>query len=250
VQSLMQQRKVGALLIEAGASLEYFTGIRWWRLERTTAVVIPAEGGVIIVTPFFEEPSVRETLQVPGDVRPWKEDASPFDLLASVIRERAGAGPLAVEGTTRFFIIDQVRKALGSSRDVVAGDSLVRACREIKSPAELALMQAANDVTISALRHVHGQISVGMTAGDIEKKLVEATTALGGTHDFALVLRSTKGKGGGRITRYRGHHIGRGMGSGWRCMRRRISCGMTRRRWRRGCVFRMSPGFMCRGSLG
>jgi Xaa-Pro dipeptidase len=66
VQSLMQQRKIGALLIEAGASLEYFTGVRWWRSERMTAVVIPAEGGVIIVTPFFEEPSVRETLQVPG----------------------------------------------------------------------------------------------------------------------------------------------------------------------------------------
>jgi Xaa-Pro dipeptidase len=102
VQSLMQERKVGALLIEAGASLEYFTGIRWWRSERTTAVVIPAEGGVIIVTPFFEEPSVRETLQIPGEVRPWKEDASPFDLLTGVIRERAGAGPLAVEGTTRW----------------------------------------------------------------------------------------------------------------------------------------------------
>ncbi len=188
VQSLMQQRKVGALLIEAGASLEYFTGIRWWRSERTTAVVIPAEGGVTIVTPFFEEPSVRETLQVPGDVLPWKEDESPFDLLARVIRERGAAGPLAMEGTTRFFIVDQVRKVLGGSREVVDGDALVRACREIKSPAELALMQAANDVTLSALRHVHGQISAGMTAADITNKLVEATTALGGTYEWALVL--------------------------------------------------------------
>ena len=30
LQGLMQQRKIAAFLIEAGSSLEYFTGIRWW----------------------------------------------------------------------------------------------------------------------------------------------------------------------------------------------------------------------------
>ena len=34
-QSLMAQRKVAALLVESGSSLEYFTGIRWRRSERT-----------------------------------------------------------------------------------------------------------------------------------------------------------------------------------------------------------------------
>src|SRR5690242_3358890 len=58
VQGLMQQRKVAALLVEAGASLEYFTGVHWWRSERTTAALIPAEGRVVVVTPSFEEPSV------------------------------------------------------------------------------------------------------------------------------------------------------------------------------------------------
>jgi len=41
VQALMEQRRIGALLIESGAALEYFTGIRWHRSERTTAAVIP-----------------------------------------------------------------------------------------------------------------------------------------------------------------------------------------------------------------
>jgi len=31
LQLLMQREKVAALLVEAGPSLEYFTGIRWWR---------------------------------------------------------------------------------------------------------------------------------------------------------------------------------------------------------------------------
>ena len=33
-QSLMAQRKVTALLVESGSSLEYFTGVRWRRSER------------------------------------------------------------------------------------------------------------------------------------------------------------------------------------------------------------------------
>ena len=189
VQSLMQQQKVAALLVEAGSSLEYFTGIRWRRSERTTAALIPAEGDVVVVTPFFEEPSVRETLKISADVRPWKEDESPFTLIAGALRDHAAVvGPLAVEATTRFFIIDNVTKASTAGRDVVSGDELVRACRIIKSPAELALMQSANDVTLAAIRHVHGRIEAGMSGPDIMKLLVAATEALGGTHEFSLVL--------------------------------------------------------------
>lgn len=189
VQSLMQQRKVAALLVEAGSSLEYFTGIRWWRSERTTAVLIPAAGGVSVVTPYFEEPSIRETLKVAGDVLPWKEDESPFDLIAGALRDHAPKeGPLAVESTTRFFIIDAVTRAWGSGRQVISGDDLVRPCRMIKSAAELALLQAANDVTIAALKHVHGKVEAGMQRPDVMRMLVEATEALGGKHEFSLVL--------------------------------------------------------------
>ncbi len=189
LQSMMQQRKVAALLVEAGSTLEYFTGIRWRRSERTTAALMPAEGRVIVVTPFFEEPSIRETLKIAAEVRTWKEDESAFDLLADALRDRAKvAGPLAVEETTRFFIIDRLSQTWGAGRNVVSGDELVRACRMVKSSAELALMQSANDVTHAALKHVHGRIEAGMGGPDIMRMLVEATEALGGTHEFSLVL--------------------------------------------------------------
>ncbi len=189
LQALMQQRKVATLLVEAGSTLQYFTGIHWWRSERTTAALIPAEGEVVVVTPFFEEPSIRETLKISAQVRPWKEDASPFDLIAGALRERrAVAGPLAIEGTTRYFIVDQVTRALGAGGEVVSGDELVRACRIVKSPTELALMQSANEVTLAAIRHVHGRIEAGMSGPDIMKILVTATEALGGAHEFSLVL--------------------------------------------------------------
>src|ERR1700730_13148881 len=93
VQGLMQGKKIAALLVEAGSTLEYFTGIHWWTSERVTAALIPASGQMIMITPFFESPSIREMLQVPGEIRPWQEDESPFELIAkSVNGEAKGAG--------------------------------------------------------------------------------------------------------------------------------------------------------------
>ncbi|HYM42124.1 MAG TPA: Xaa-Pro peptidase family protein [Steroidobacteraceae bacterium] len=186
-QGLMQQRKIAAFLVESGASLEYFTGIRWHRSERTTAALIPAEGAVVVVTPFFEEPSIRETLKVAGDVRPWKEDESPFELIAGALKSHA-AGPLAIEPTTRQFIVERVAKAAGGAYPAISGEELVRACRMHKSASELALMQAANDVTIAALRHAHAHVQAGMHGSDILNLMVAATSSLGGSHEFTLVL--------------------------------------------------------------
>jgi Xaa-Pro dipeptidase len=188
VQALMAQRKIAALLIEPGSTLDYFTGIRWHRSERTTLAIIPASGEVLVVTPAFEEPSVRETLQVGGEVRPWDEHESPFDRIAQGLKDRGiHGGVLAAESTMRFFIISGIRQA-ANAYDIIPADPLVRACRLIKSPAELELLQFANDVTIAALRHAHAQASVGMTPADLSALIDDATVALGGSPEFSLVL--------------------------------------------------------------
>jgi Xaa-Pro dipeptidase len=188
VQMLMQQRRVAALLVEPGSSLDYFTGIRWRRSERITLAIIPARGEIVVVTPAFEEPSVRETLQVGGDVRPWNEHENPGELIVQGLRDRgAASGVVAVESTLRFFIVDGIRRA-SNAYEIVSADPLVRECRLVKSPAELALMQIANDVTIEALRHVHAQLQRGMNPADIGALMDRTTAALGGSPEFSLVL--------------------------------------------------------------
>jgi Xaa-Pro dipeptidase len=188
VQTLMRERKVAALLIEPGSTLDYFTGIRWRRSERITLAIVPARGEVLVVTPAFEEPSVRETLQVGGDVRVWNEHESPTERILQGLRDRgAVSGVLAVESTTRFFIVDGLRQA-SRAYEIVSADALVGACRLIKSPAELALMQSANDVTLEALRFVHAHVERGMSPADIGALMDATTVALGGSPEFALVL--------------------------------------------------------------
>ena len=190
VQGLMQRTRLGAFLVEAGPSLEYFTGIRWHRSERTTAALIPAAGRTVVVCPYFEEPSIRETLKVSADVRTWQEDESPFALLAGALREHS-PDSMAFEPTTRQFIVERTLTAAGPTGPVARGldgDELIRACRMHKSVHEIALMQAANNVTLAALRYTHGRVGAGMQAGDIYQMMAAATAALGGSHEFTLVL--------------------------------------------------------------
>ena len=188
VQSLMEQGQIAALIIEPGSTLDYFTGIRWPRSERITLAIVPARGAVLVVTPAFEEPSVRETLQVEGEVRPWNERESPIELIVQGLRDRgAVAGSVAVESTVRFFIVDGIHQA-SKAYQLVSADPLVRACRLHKSPAELALMQLANTVTLEALRSVHAHVTAGMNSKSIAALMDSTTLALGGSPEFSLVL--------------------------------------------------------------
>lgn len=187
-QKLMREARIDALLLEAGTALVYFTGIRWWRSERFTGVVIPAEGELAVVTPYFEEPSVRESLSFGDDVRTWNEHENPFALVAAILHDRGlKKGRLAIEETVRYFIVDGVRRAAGGF-SIVPGAPVTRGCRMIKSPAELALMQLANDVTMAAYRYVYGQVETGMRPDDVASLMNAATAQLGGEPEFSLVL--------------------------------------------------------------
>src|SRR5690349_8616705 len=149
----MQRHGIGSVLIESGPSLDYYTGIQWWRSERLTGAVIPATGDPIVVTPFFEGPSIREMLLVPAEIRTWQEDEEPLKLVADFLRERKVATlPIGFEETDRFFLEDRLKRQLPGV-PIVSANPVVRAQRLIKSPAELALMQAANDIMLASLRY-------------------------------------------------------------------------------------------------
>ena len=184
---LMAAHGLGAILIEPGASLTYFTGVQWWRSERLTAAVIPREGEAAIVTPHFEEPSVRESLKIEADVRVWNEHEDPLATVAGILRDRRVTTPVGIEETVRFFAVDGLRRAMPGV-GIRPGAPVVRGCRMIKSAQELALMQKAADITIAAYRHTWPRIERGMTPGQIGAIMNGATRALGGSPEFALVL--------------------------------------------------------------
>ena len=187
-RTLMKQNGIGAIIVEPGASLDYFTGVQWWRSERLTAAVIPVQGDPIVVTPFFEKPSVEESLKVPAEVRVWQEDEEPLKLVADFLRERGVAGaPVGFEETNRYWILDRLTQQMPGVK-IVSANPVARALRMLKSPAELALMQAAADVTIAAFRDIRPKIREGMTPSDITELYNAAVIARSGANPGGLVL--------------------------------------------------------------
>ena len=187
-QGLMKANGIGAILIEPGSTMVYFTGVQWWRSERLTAVIIPVEGQPCVVTPYFEEPSVRETLAVPAEIRVWQEDRNPLAVVAGFLRDRKLAGrPVGIEETARFFAFDGLQQALPGVR-LVSANPVVRGCRMVKTAPEIALMQLATDVTMAAYRWVYPRVEAGMTGAEIGALMNAATRKLGGAPEFSMAL--------------------------------------------------------------
>jgi Xaa-Pro dipeptidase len=185
---LMAKHGIGAIIVEAGPSLDYFTGVQWWRSERLTAAVIPAHGDPIIVTPFFERPSVAESLSIPAEIRTWNEDEEPLKLVADFLRERGVVRqPIGLEETDRYFILDRLRQQLPVVQ-AVSGNPVVRGCRMIKTAPELALMQAANEIMLASLRYAGTRTREGMAPADIDAMIAAAHKRLGSSYDGGLIL--------------------------------------------------------------
>jgi len=152
-RELMGKNGFAAICIAGGTTLTYFTGIRWYNSERLTLVVIPAKGEPFAVRPAFEEERLRERLAlVPAMAQTrlytWQENENPYDQVAAGLKELTiNGGTVGIEETIPYVFTEGIARAMpqaksANARPVAAG------CRSIKSPAELALMQLANSVTL------------------------------------------------------------------------------------------------------
>jgi len=189
-QKLMQQMNISALIIEPGAAMDYFSGIQWWRSERLTALVIPREGKVGIVCPFFEEPSIQESLAIEGDIRVWQEHESPFERIKQILVDRGinlSKGQIGFENSVRYFVQDGVMSLLSKLQHISA-EPVTRGCRIIKSHHELQLMHKANEVTLLAYAEVYSKLEVGMTASQVKSLMSSAQSALGGKRPWNMAL--------------------------------------------------------------
>jgi Xaa-Pro dipeptidase len=114
-RQLMAEQGVGALLLEPGTNMTYFTNVRWGQSERPFVGIIPARGEMAFVCPGFEEERAREKIPAGAEVRVWQEDESPYAVIAGILRDRGLAtGTVAVEAETRYFISNGVQTAVPS----------------------------------------------------------------------------------------------------------------------------------------
>jgi Xaa-Pro dipeptidase len=183
----MADHGLGAIVLEPGASMQYFVGVSWSTSERPFLLVMPARGELAYVAPAFEEARAREITRFTDDVRVWQEDEDWGGVVAGILKDRGvTTETIGIEERVRFFIADGLRQAAPASRFVLA-TPVTAGCRMIKSPAEIALMQRANDITIAAYRAAFSTLTEGVTDKEFSSRFGAAFEALG-VQGYAFAL--------------------------------------------------------------
>lgn len=183
---LMADQGVDALLIGAGASLRYFTGVGWGASERLVAMLLPRDGDPVMICPAFELGTLQADIAVDAGMRLWEEDESPSTLVADALRQ-LGAKRMAVDPAMAFVMVDRIRKA-APSVELVDGSAIVDGCRMAKSAAELALMQQAKSMTLEVQRRAALILREGITATEVRRFIEDAHRALGASgSSFCIV---------------------------------------------------------------
>ncbi|MDE2517778.1 MAG: aminopeptidase P family protein [Rhodospirillales bacterium] len=179
-QTLMRAQGIDALYLDTSTNLRYFTGIELRLTERLHGAIIPAQGDITYLSPVFEEPKTRELMRFGTDVQCWEEDEDPTALVIETLRGKGiEAGTVAVDPATPFFTVDGLRKA-GNRYSFASASSVTAACRQVKSPAEVALMQIAMDITMEVQRATARCMRAGMSTTEVQGFIDAAHRKLGG----------------------------------------------------------------------
>jgi Xaa-Pro dipeptidase len=167
---LMSAQKIGAVYMERGSSMFYFTGTR-----DLSGLLIPAKGEIAWIVPAAEEQRVHDASRVGGTVATYAESEGPFRTLKRVLEM---AGTVGLEEQVRFSVFEGLRKEAPTA-EFVSATPVTAGCRVIKSKAEIALMQRAADVTIEAYRAGIATLREGMTPRELSDNIVAAYKTLG-----------------------------------------------------------------------
>ncbi|MEA2573702.1 MAG: hypothetical protein QOH93_1000 [Chloroflexia bacterium] len=165
------------LVVGPSADLYYLTGIQNRPSERLTILLLPQEGPAYVVLPAFEAPSLPA---LPPDVQavPWGESDNPARLAASLV-----AGPTGHPGGAHYTIgvgerlwsVFLLRLQVELPRATFTpGGHVLSALRQVKSPAELALLEGAG----AAGDRVFAQIVTRPFAGRTELSVSEELSDL------------------------------------------------------------------------
>jgi len=179
----MDKAGAGAVLLGATSGLRYFTGVDWRPSERFLGALVTATR-VDYIAPRFELSKVEGLVTLPGDIKTFEEEESPWRLIAGMVPN----DKLALDPDLPLFMYRALRREIEDAR---LGDAapLIGPLRARKSPAEIALLGHAKRLTLEAQRRAHQFVQAGVMASEIATYIDKTHRALGadGGNTFCIV---------------------------------------------------------------
>lgn len=188
-QAYMQANDIGALYLNAGTNMTYFTGLAWYPSERLVGAILPACGDIVYLAPTFEIDSLTERQIMPGEMMGWQEHESPYALFAHALTliNTTGCRKIAIDESTPFFVVDGVNKAL-KNVELVNGSDVTAHCRMHKSDNEIALIQRAMDMTLAVHKATASILYPGISTTDVESFIDEAHRKVGASGSYFCIV--------------------------------------------------------------
>ncbi|MDB5659409.1 MAG: aminopeptidase family protein [Cypionkella sp.] len=178
LQSKMLQIGTKAVWLDASSSLTYYTGLRLGLSERIHGALVPASGPLIYVSPQFEVPKLRAMMQVEGGVAAWEEHENPYALIAAEGAKMAAPGAgLALDPATPFVFASALMAKIEGP--VISAQAVIESQRQVKSAAEIALIQTAMNASFAVQKAVQTGLRSGISTTEVIDFILAAHVASG-----------------------------------------------------------------------
>ena len=189
-QEMMLKNDIVATYVNAGTNLYYFTGTQWYASERMVGAIIPQQGEVKYISPFFEVNTLNQYMCIKGEVKGWQEHESPYELFKEALNEYGfHAGRVAIDESTQFFIADGIKKA-SSEFELIDAKCITAGCRAQKSDGEIALLQQAKTMTLEVHKAAARMLRLGISTQEVTDFIDQAHRKAGAKNGsyFCIVL--------------------------------------------------------------
>lgn len=188
VRARLHAGGLAAVIVEAGADMLWLGGPRWGRSERALLLVVPVRGEARLVGPAFEVGTLKARaggLELP--LTPWEEHEDPYALALAALGGGASRAGVVVGSDTRGFVIEGLRR-VAPARGWRPATEVIEPLRRRKSPAELAILRRANEVTKRAIAAAAARLRAGMHEHEFADELHAALGAAGLRDGWVLPL--------------------------------------------------------------
>jgi Xaa-Pro dipeptidase len=175
----LAQAGIDVMLVTGPENIFYLTGQQTPGYYTFQALVLPVEGDPVFLVRQLELMNARANTRLDGFVV-YQDDESPAEAVVRVLGERGWQGRrLGVEKRGWFLPItffEQLSAAVGPVADA---SGLVESQRAVKSPEEIAFIEAATGYAEAGLRAGLAAARVGASENDVVAAMFQAAVAAG-----------------------------------------------------------------------
>lgn len=180
---------IDAIYLNAGTNLYYFTGTRWYASERLVGAIFTQKGELHYICPEFEKDTLEDYKVIDGVISCWEEHESPYALFGDLLKQlNITSGVIGLDEASAFFLTNGIQQA-NPHYQYCDASCITALCRRIKSPAELALLQRAKEMTLRVHQAAAQMLKPGISTTEVTAFIHQAHQAVGASgSSFCIVL--------------------------------------------------------------